>query len=174
MEVFIMRQIYFRGVRGSLKQYTVLALFLAVCLAAGGLGSVATTRSVAEWYPLLIKPAWNPPSWLFGPVWTLLYILMGLAAWRVWRSAGNFTTARNALLFFLIQLILNVAWSWIFFGLRMPGTAFLELIFLWIAIATTIKAFARIDAAAAWLMSPYIFWVTFAGVLNLNIWILNR
>jgi len=157
-----------------MKQYAVLALFLMVCLFAGGVGSIATSRSVAEWYPVLVKPWWNPPSWLFGPVWTLLYILMGLAAWRVWRSAGGFGGAPAAMALFFIQLALNSVWSWIFFGLRMPGVALFELVLLWFAIAATIKSFLPIDVLAAWLMSPYLAWVTFAGALNSAIWLLNR
>ncbi|MDO9509570.1 MAG: TspO/MBR family protein [Thermovirgaceae bacterium] len=139
-----------------MKQHAFLGFFLLACLAAGGLGSIAATRSVAEWYPALVKPSWNPPSGLFGPVWTLLYILMGVAAWRVWRAAGSFSGARTALSLFFFQLALNAAWSWIFFGLRMPGPALLELSLLWGAIAATIRIFANIDAAAAWFMSPYI------------------
>lgn len=157
-----------------MKQYAVLALFLLVCLFAGGVGSIATSRSVAEWYPVLVKPWWNPPSWLFGPVWTLLYILMGLAAWRVWRSAGGFRGATAAMVLFFIQLALNSVWSWIFFWLRMPGVALFELVLLWFAIAATIKSFLPIDVLAAWLMSPYLAWVTFAGALNSAIWLLNR
>lgn len=157
-----------------MKKYMVLAFFLLVCLAAGGIGSIATTRSVAEWYPALVKPSWTPPSWLFGPAWTLLYILMSVAAWRVWLSAGSFREARTALTLFSVQLALNIIWSWIFFGLRMPGPALLELSLLWIAIAATIRSFAPFDPAAAWMMSPYLAWVTFAGALNGTIWILNR
>ena len=169
-----MRQINIRGGRESLKQYAVLAFFVSVCLAAGGLGSIATARSVSDWYPLLAKPTWNPPSWIFGPVWTFLYILMGAAAWRVWRSAGSFTAAQSALLLFFVQLALNIIWSWIFFGLRMPGPALIELTLLWVGIAATIKVFLVIDTLAALMMSPYILWVTFAGFLNFAIWILNR
>jgi benzodiazapine receptor len=157
-----------------MKKYAVLVIFISVCLMAGGIGSFATARSVSEWYPLLVKPSWNPPAWLFGPVWTLLYILMGIAAWRVWRAAGGFLNARSALAIFFLQLVLNAAWSWIFFGLRMPGPALFELALLWIAIVAAIKAFAQVDMIAAWLMSPYIAWVTFAGALNYAIWILNR
>ena len=157
-----------------MKQYAVLAIFMLVCLGAGGLGSIATASSIADWYPALVKPPWNPPSWLFGPVWTLLYIMMGIAAWRVWRSAGSFTASRTALTLFFVQLALNAAWSWIFFGLRMPGPALLELFLLWLAIAATIRAFSPIDPVAAWMILPYLSWVTFAGALNGSIWILNR
>ena len=152
----------------------MLVLFIGVSLAAGSIGSIATVSSVSEWYPLLLKPAWNPPSWIFGPVWTLLYILMGSSAWMVWRSAGSFRIAHTPMLLFLVQLVLNALWSWIFFGFRMPGPAFFELAILWVAIAATIKAFSAINSAAAWIMSPYILWVTFAGVLNFAIWNLNR
>lgn len=157
-----------------MKQFVILLFFLFVSLMAGGIGSFATARSISEWYPLLAKPSWNPPAWLFGPVWTLLYIFMGTAAWRVWRAAGSFLNARSALSFFFLQLVLNAAWSWIFFGFRMPGPALFELVLLWITIAAAIRAFAQIDTIAAWMMSPYIAWVTFAGALNYAIWILNR
>jgi len=112
------------------KQYAVLAFSLLVCLSAGGIGSIATARFVAEWYPALVKPSWTPPSWLFGPACTVLYILMSVAAWLVWRSAGSFQEARTALKLFSVQLVLKVVWSWIFIGLRMPGPVLLELFLL--------------------------------------------
>ncbi|HOI80904.1 MAG: TspO/MBR family protein [Thermovirgaceae bacterium] len=157
-----------------MKKYAPLALFVLLCLGAGALGSIATASSVSTWYPGLLKPSWKPPSWLFGPVWTLLYVLMGSSAWRVWLTAGGFSDAREEMILFFVQLTLNVAWSWIFFGLRMPGAALLELVLLWVAIAVTIRAFARMDRIAAWLMVPYIAWVTYAGALNASIWFLNR
>ena len=157
-----------------MKRYVALAIFVLLPLAAGGLGSIATARSVAEWYPLLVKPWWNPPSWVFGPVWTVLYIFMGVAAWRVWCSAGSFGSARSAMILFLLQLALNAAWSWLFFGFRMPGAALAELLLLWVFIVATIRTFFVYDLVAAWMMVPYLAWVSFAGALNAAIWILNR
>ncbi len=157
-----------------MKKFGSLAFFVLVCLGAGALGSIATSSSVSVWYPTLVKPSWTPPSWVFGPAWTLLYVLMGTAGWRIWLSAGGFEGSRREMTLFSIQLVLNIAWSWIFFGLRMPGTALLELAVLWVAIAETIRAFYRVDRAAAWMMAPYIGWVTFAGALNASIWLLNR
>jgi tryptophan-rich sensory protein len=125
-----------------------------------------------EWYKNLAKPWWTPPDWLFGPVWTLLYLFMGVAAWLVWRR-GGFQEARGALALFLVQLLLNALWSWVFFGLQQPGWAFLELSLLWLAIAATLAAFWRLVPAAGWLLAPYLAWVSFAGVLNFALWHLN-
>lgn len=149
-----------------------LAAWIGVCLAAGGIGSYFTFEAVQTWYPTLQKPAWTPPSWVFGPVWTTLYVLMGTAAWRVWRRSGP--EARAALTLFGVQLVLNTAWSGLFFGLRMPGLAFFELVLLWAAILATLLRFRSLDRLAAWLLAPYLAWVTFAGGLNLAIWQLNR
>jgi translocator protein len=124
------------------------------------------------WYAGLEKPAWTPPSWLFGPVWTLLYVAMAIAAWLVWRERG-FSGAPVALGLFLLQLSLNAAWSWLFFGLQRPDLAFAEIVVLWGAILATLTAFGRIRAAAGWLLAPYLAWVTFAAALNFAIWRLN-
>jgi len=115
---------------------------------------------------------WNPPNWVFAPVWSALYLMMAVAAWLVWRRAG-FGGASAALGLFAAQLIFNVAWSWLFFGLRSPGLAFGGIVVLWVAIVATIVSFARTTAAAAWIMTPYLAWVTFASTLNLAIWRLN-
>lgn len=149
-----------------------LAGFLLLCFAAAGLGSVFTDSSVGSWYRTLDKPAFNPPSWVFGPVWTVLYALMAVAAWRVWRAYG-FSGAPAALALFGVQLALNVGWSALFFGARMPGAAFAEIVVLWGAILLTTLAFFRLDRPAGWLMVPYLAWVTFAAVLNFSIWQMN-
>lgn len=154
------------------KPWLVLIVFLAVCLGAGGLGSFFTASSVREWYPQLHKPAGTPPSWVFGPVWTTLYVLMAVAAWLVWRDYG--TGARFALLIFFAQLALNVAWSGIFFGSRMPGVAFAEIVVLWLAIAFTMLVFVLLKPIAAALLVPYLLWASYAGYLNWGIWRLNR
>lgn len=151
-----------------------LVVAVLVCEGAGGIGSIATMRSVSTWYQTLQKPAFSPPSWLFGPVWTILYLLMGVAAWLVWRKGLGDPTVRTALILFIIQLALNTAWSFIFFGARQPGLAFAELIVLWVAILLTMIWFLRVSTAAGLLLAPYILWVTFAGALNFEIWRLNR
>lgn len=125
-----------------------------------------------EWYAALHKPAWNPPNWIFGPVWTALYTMMGVAAWLVWRR-GGWGAQAMPLALFLVQLVLNAAWSWLFFGLHRPGLAFAEIVLLWLAILATALAFRPVSAAAFWLLVPYLAWVTFAAVLNFTLWRLN-
>ncbi len=149
-----------------------LAGFLAVCFGAAALGGIATGPEIDGWYRTLEKPSWQPPPWVFGPVWSVLYLLMAVAAWLVWRRSG-FRDAAVPLSLFAVQLILNVAWSWIFFRLEMPGWAWLELVVLWLAIVVTTWAFFRRTSAAGGLMLPYLAWVTFAGALNFAIWRLN-
>lgn len=136
---------------------------------AGIVGSIFTTPSIGTWYANLIRPQLSPPNWVFGPVWTTLFLLMGLAAGFVWIKKGY-----RALALFGVQLVLNVIWSVIFFGLHSPAGAFIEIIFLWLAILATIIAFAKVSKLAAWLMVPYILWVSFASYLNFMIWMLNR
>jgi len=159
-------------VGGHARSAVALVVCVAVCLAAAGVGGLATSRSVATWYQTIEKPSWTPPGWVFGPVWTTLYLMMAVAAWLVWRRAGV-SGGRLALTLFAAQLVLNAAWSWLFFGLQNPGAAFVELIVLWLAIVATLVAFWRTTAPAGWLMLPYLLWVTFAGVLNFTIWRMN-
>ena len=154
------------------RQAVGLVVVVIVTFAAAGIGSVFTSASVSQWYPALEKPSWTPPGWLFGPVWTLLYALMAAAAWVIWRKEG-WAGARAALLLYAVQLALNAAWSPLFFGLRMPGIAFAELVVLWMAIVATVAAFWRRSLAAAVLMLPYVVWTTFAAALNLAIWRMN-
>ena len=149
-----------------------LAIFLGICLGAGGLGAIATTPEIDGWYRTVAKPTWNPPNSVFGPVWTTLFVMMAIAAWLVWRPAG-FIAAKVPLLLFTAQLALNVAWSWIFFGLHQPGWAFVEIVFLWAAIAVTMRAFFLRSQFAGCLLVPYLTWVSFATVLNFAIWRLN-
>lgn len=143
------------------------------------IGSLFTTPSIASWYTGLAKPKLSPPNWVFGPVWTTLFLLMGIAAFLIWSSYAKAADGqakgriKMALGIFLGQLALNTLWSVIFFGLHFPGAAFVEIIFLWLTIFATIIAFGRISKSAAWLLAPYILWVTFAGYLNLFLWILN-
>ncbi len=149
-----------------------LVFFLAICLGAGGLGAMATTPEIGGWYLTLEKPSWTPPAAVFGPVWSALYVMMGVAAWMVWQATENKTVSRPLGLF-VLQLLLNVGWSWIFFGLHQPGWAFGEVILLWLAILFTIVEFFRHSQLAGWLMIPYLLWVSFAAVLNLTIWQMN-
>lgn len=149
-----------------------LVVFVVVCLAAGGVGAIATTPEIDGWYKTLAKPPWNPPDSVFGPVWTTLFVLMGVAAWLVWQRGGSQARAFPFALFGL-QLVLNVAWSWIFFGLHQPGWAFVEIVFLWLAIMSTTVLFFRCSKIAGWLLVPYLAWVSFAGVLNFTIWRMN-
>lgn len=149
-----------------------LAIFLGICLGAGGLGAIATTPEIDGWYRTVAKPPWNPPNSVFGPVWTTLFVMMAVAAWLVWRPAG-FIAAKVPLLLFTVQLALNVAWSWIFFGLHQPGWAFVEIVTLWAAIAVTMREFFLRSRLAGWLLVPYLAWVSFAAVLNFAIWRLS-
>ena len=125
-----------------------------------------------EWYASLNKPSWNPPAWIFGPVWTLLYTMMAVAAWLVWRR-GGFAVHRKPLACFLVQLALNAAWTPLFFGLHQPGWAFAEIVLLWLAIVATLAAFWRVHRPAAWLLVPYLAWVSFATFLNFTLWQMN-
>jgi len=143
-----------------------LAGFFLACLAAGASGAI---WSPGAWYERLRKPAWRPPNWLFPPAWAVLYAMMAVAAWLVWRRVG----LGPALLPWFVQLGLNFAWSWLFFGLRRPGWALAELALLWLALLWTIAAFAPVHPIAAWLLAPYLAWVSFAGALNLSILRLN-
>jgi tryptophan-rich sensory protein len=151
-----------------------LVLFVGICLLAGAAGGALTASAVRDWYPTLAKPSWTPPSWVFGPAWTTLYILMGVAAFLVWRRTDADRAARRlALGLFGVQLVLNIAWSGVFFGLRQPGWAVAEIAMLWVAIVATIWAFARVSRPAALLLLPYITWTTFAAALNTAIWRMN-
>jgi benzodiazapine receptor len=135
-------------------------------------GLAAAFWPVDGWYATLAKPAWNPPNWLFGPVWTTLYILIGVSAWRVWRR-GGFARDRAALALFTIQWVLNFAWSGFFFGLHAPGLAFAEIVLLLALVGATAARFARHDGLAAALLAPYLGWVGFAAALNFALWRLN-
>ena len=126
-----------------------------------------------DWYARLAKPDWTPPGYLFGPVWTFLYAVMGIAAWLLWKRVG-LSGAKTAFILFFAQLIFNGMWSWLFFGLHMPGLALIELCILWILILGTLIAFWRLYLPSGLLLVPYLAWVTFAAALNLSIWWLNR
>ena len=151
-----------------------LVISIATPLAVGGLSGFATARGVATWYPTLTKPSFNPPAWVFGPAWTLLYIMMGVAAFLVWRKGLEVDGVKIALTVFGIQLALNGLWSILFFGMQAPGLALAEIIVLWIAIGATTVLFWRVVPAAGALLLPYWGWVSFATVLNASLWWLNR
>ena len=154
------------------RQAIGLLAFIAICFAAAGLGAIATSSSVDHWYRTLAKPDWTPPAWLFGPVWSTLYLMMAIAAWMVWRRRRD-GSSPAALIWFGMQLALNSLWSILFFGLQQPGWALVEITILWLAIMATTLAFHRISPAAAWLLVPYLAWSSFAACLNFAIWRLN-
>jgi tryptophan-rich sensory protein len=149
-----------------------LLIFLVVCFAAAGIGGAVTTPKIGTWYAVLAKPSWNPPDWIFGPVWSALYLSMAVAAWLVWRQ-GGLADATTPLALFGVQLVLNVLWSCLFFGLQNPGLAFVEVLALWVAIAATMIVFWQRSMIAGILFVPYLAWVSFASVLNFTIWQLN-
>lgn len=152
-----------------MKSTLGLVVSLGVTLAAGWIGS---RFAPGEWYAALAKPSWNPPGYLFGPVWSILYLLMAVSAWLVWRKAG-FSGAGVALGLFLLQLILNALWSYLFFGLHRPDLAFIDIVALWLVILATLLAFWPISGPAGLLLLPYLAWVSFASALNLQLWRLN-
>jgi benzodiazapine receptor len=149
-----------------------LVVAVGLCFIAGAIGSWLTYPNIASWYAGLNKPFFSPPNWLFAPVWTCLYALIGLAFWRVW-TLGSGPALQAAALAFGIQLILNVAWSGAFFALHAPGLALFVIVALIFAIIATMSAFGRIDRPAAWMLTPYLAWVLFATTLNTAIWWLN-
>lgn len=151
-----------------------LVLSVGVCFLAAGIGSVFTTSAIDTWYSTLNKPFFNPPNWVFGPAWTLLYLLMGISLYLAWISKTGKEKKRQAITLFIIQLSLNALWSILFFGLKSPSAAFIGIVVLWLTIFLTIKNFLRISKVAGWLLIPYIAWVSFASLLNLSIIILNR
>ncbi len=146
-----------------------LALAIAICFGAAAIGAQFTPGA---WYASLQKPTWNPPNWIFGPVWTALYLMMAVSAWLVWRRLG-WKVGREPLMLFGVQLILNAAWSWLFFGEHRPDLALIDITALWLAIVATIWIFRTVSQIAAWLLVPYLAWVTFATLLNLALWRLN-
>jgi len=154
------------------RSVLVLMGFLAASFGAAALGGWATASSVGTWFVTLNKPPWNPPSWLFGPVWSVLYTLMAIAAWRVWRHADS-PDRSIALRLFVAQLALNALWSWLFFGQRRPDLALMNIVLLLLLLIAVQSRFWRIDGIAAWLWAPYLAWVCFASALNASIWWLN-
>lgn len=158
-----------------MSKYLRIIYCVGICLAVGYLSSITTQSSINTWYPTLIKPSFNPPNWLFAPVWTLLFIMMGIAAGMIWNHLENQKElVKKALLFFTVQLLLNALWSYLFFGLNNVLLALIEIILLWLIIYETFLIFNKIDKKASYLLIPYLIWVAFATVLNGSIFYLNR
>lgn len=160
------------------KDWSLLIFSLLIPQAVGAFGALFTVLAIPLWYNTLTLPLFTPPSWVFGPVWTLLYILMGLSLYIVWRSRGGSIekarARRNGLIAFSIQLVLNALWSFLFFGLHNPLLGLIDIVFLFIAIVVTARYFLRVQQTAAYLLIPYGAWVAFAGILNTFIYLLNR
>lgn len=150
-----------------------LFISLIICNLAGGVGSIFTSNAISEWYQYLNKPSFNPPNWIFGPVWTLLYSLMGIALYLIWKRGLENKDVNYAVRFFLIHLIFNALWSLLFFGLRNPLLGLIEIVVLWAMIVASIVMFYRINKLAGVLLVPYLLWVSFATVLNYYLWQLN-
>ena len=157
----------------SRAQALGLLVSVGVCFGAALLGNLATMPQIPDWYAGISKPSWTPPDWVFGPVWSLLYAMMAISAWLIWRKA-NGKTAKLPLFWFAFQLILNILWSVLFFGLQKPAWSMVEVFFLSLAILMTIRAFWPLSRSAALLLVPYFCWVSFASALNVAIWQLNQ
>ena len=157
------------------NRYVKILIFVATCVGVGYISGMATQSSVKAWFPTLEKPFFNPPAWVFAPVWSFLYIIMGVAAGRIWgRIEFEREAVTKALTFFVIQLILNALWSILFFGLKNPLLALIEIVLLWLMIYETYVKFRKIDKISGYIFIPYLVWVTFATALNAGIWWLNR
>jgi tryptophan-rich sensory protein len=158
-----------------MKTKEIISLIVAIitCQAAGIVGSIFTASKIPTWYKGLIKPALNPPSWVFGPVWTTLYLLMGIALYIIWKKGLNTEGVKFALTIFAVQLILNALWSIVFFNMENLGLALINIVLMWISILWTIVLFYRLSPTAGLLLIPYILWVSFASYLNYAIWTLN-
>jgi len=153
------------------RQVMGLLGWLLLALAAAAIGGFASANAGA-FYGQLVRPSWAPPGWLFAPVWSVLYVLMGIAAWLVWRVHG-FAGARKALLVFILQLVANALWTWLFFVWQQGGLAFAEILLLWMLIAATVGLFWQVSRLSAILLLPYLAWVTFASALTWSVWRLN-
>jgi len=151
-----------------------LIIAIAIPLIVGGTSGFFTATGVESWYQTIARPTWNPPGWLFGPVWTTLYVMMGISLFLVWKEDTSVELKKIAIALFTVQLVLNFFWSFIFFNQHQIGWALVEIIAMWVFILLTIFAFAQVNKAAAWLLVPYISWVSFATILNYTIWQLNK
>ncbi len=157
-----------------MNKFLRYVLSIIICLSAGAVGTIFTVSSIPTWYAFINKPAFSPPNWIFGPVWTALYILMGISLALVWQKGLKTKKVRDALYLFGIQLALNAIWSPVFFGARNLFLALVVILLMWIFILKTILALGRINKTASYLLYPYIIWVSFASILNFSVWILNK
>ena len=157
----------------KVKRPFLLVKSILICQGAGIIGSLFTAPAVRNWYQTINKPSFNPPNWVFAPVWTTLFILMGIALYLVWRESSQDKKVTRIRLIFFVHLGLNILWSVLFFGRQNPGLAFLEILVLLGFIIYLVKAFGRINKTAGWLLVPYLAWVSFASILNYSIWRLN-
>lgn len=157
----------------SARSLGLLVLCIAIPLIIGIIGALFTMPEVGNWYAGLLKPSFNPPAWLFGPVWTLLYILMGISLWLVIRDGMSSRPVQQAVALFAVQLGLNLAWSILFFGMHLIAVAFIEILILFVFILATTLTFKRINPTAGWLFIPYLCWTAFASVLTGTLWLLN-
>jgi tryptophan-rich sensory protein len=155
-----------------IRKTVILILFILLCQLPGIIGSYFTVSSIPVWYAGLNKPWFNPPNFLFGPVWFTLYVMMGISLYMVW-NANNNVSKKTAVIVFSVQLVLNALWSIIFFGMRNPGLAFIEIILLWVFILLSIIKFYHVSRKASYILIPYLLWVSYASVLNFSIWRLN-
>jgi benzodiazapine receptor len=155
------------------KTWMVLAGLVAICLGIGALGSWATALAPLGWYDTLAKPPWTPPSWVFAPVWTVLYVMMAISTWLVWRKDARFSGVRVALILFAAQLLLNGLWPFLFFALQSPGVALIGIALLWLIVALTLYAFLNLSRIAGILLVPYFLWTTFSVVLTVAVWRLD-
>jgi tryptophan-rich sensory protein len=156
-----------------MKKWVKLLISIAIPLVVGWTASLFTVTNTGSWYRQINKPSWNPPDWVFGPVWTILYIMMGIALYLIWSADVSKSRKRNAITLWVVQMGFNFLWSIIFFNQHQLGWAFADIVLLWFFILLTIIAFSRIKKLAAWLLVPYISWVTFASILNYSILTLN-
>ncbi len=150
-----------------------LIVFILICQGAGAIGALFTSPAISNWYTTIQKPSFNPPNWIFAPVWTLLFLLMGISLYFVWSKGWEDKKIKIAVFIFGVQLALNIFWSFLFFDLQSPLYAFIEIFILWLAILLTIISFYKISKIAAYLLLPYILWVSFASLLNFSILIIN-
>jgi benzodiazapine receptor len=158
-----------------MNRITKILTVVVTCLVVGYFSGMVTRSAIITWYPTLVKPSFNPPNWIFAPVWSTLYIMIGIAAGLVWdRIESNATLVKKALVVFAIQLALNALWSYLFFGLHNPMLAGIEIVLLWLMILETYTQFSKINKIAGYLFLPYLAWVSFAMVLNASIWWLNK
>jgi tryptophan-rich sensory protein len=158
----------------QLNKTQKILISVVTCLGIGFISGQITKSAIIDWYPMIKKPFFNPPNWVFAPVWTMLYVMMAVAAALVWDKIDRNNLVKTALRYFVIQLILNSLWSILFFGLHNPGLALIEIVLLWLMIYETFIQFGKIDKLAANLLIPYLGWVGFATILNASIWFLNK